>query len=163
MKDWFDNLEQREKRTLIGGGVALAILMVYFLVWDPFINGMVRLEKNIDSQRQSLSWMRDSAQEAKQLKTQNRSLPAGADSGQSILAVIDRTAKAAKLGGSVKRIRPDGKTKAQVWLEDAPFNDLIPWLEQLQKRQGIYLETSVIEKQAKSGLVSARLVFAGAG
>ena len=157
MKEWFDGLETRERYILIGGGVASFFIILYFMIWSPFITKMVTLEKSIIEHEENIVWMREAAQKAKTLKKQNPT--ARSSSGGSLLAVIDRTAKSSKLGKAVKRIRPDGQNKAQVWLEDAEFDDVVRWLENLQKQQNITLETSVIEKQSKPGIVNARLVF----
>jgi general secretion pathway protein M len=78
-----------------------------------------------------------------------------------LLGTIDRTAKAGDLGKSVKRVQPDGQTKARVWLENANFDAMIKWLESLQRQQGIRIVTSVIEKQEEAGIVNARLVLEG--
>jgi type II secretory pathway component PulM len=79
-----------------------------------------------------------------------------------LLGTIDRTAKTKKLSDSVKRIQPDGTSKARVWLDDAQFDRVIPWLEELQRRQGINVESAMLEKQDKEGLISARIVFVAA-
>ena len=46
MKDWFDNLDIREKRILIIGVVVLFFALTYLLVWEPFIKKTAALEKS---------------------------------------------------------------------------------------------------------------------
>ena len=107
--------------------------------------------------------MEQSAEEAKQLQSKLKaSGSSGRTKGQSLLGIIDRTAKTGKLGKSVKRVQPDGQTKARVWMENASFDSMVNWLEKLQRQQGIRIVTSVIEKQDEPGLVNARLVLEGA-
>lgn len=162
MKDWFDNLDVREKRILIIGAVVLLVAMMYFLAWEPFIKKSAALEKSNQENTALLAWMEQSAEEAKELRAKLKaSGPAGSTKGQSLLGIIDKTAKSGNLGKSVKRVQPDGESKARVWLENANFNDVIKWLESLQRRQGIHIVTSVIEKQEEAGLVNARLVLEG--
>jgi general secretion pathway protein M len=120
------------------------------------------LEQSNRENQELLAWMEQSAQEAKKLQAKLKSNgPTGSAKGQSLLGIIDRTAKTANLGKSVKRVQPDGESKARVWLENAPFNETVKWLENLQRQQGIHIVTSVVEKQEEAGLVNVRLVLEG--
>ena len=162
MKDWFNNLEQRERRMLIAGGIMLVILVLYLSVWEPLVTKTQVLKKTNQYNHELISWMEQSASEARELQAKIKAGgPSGRSKDQSLLGIIDRTAKTAKLGKSVKRVQPDGKTKARVWLEDVSFNDMIKWLEGLQRSEGIHIETTVIEKRDEPGLVNARLVLEG--
>ncbi|MCI0504606.1 MAG: type II secretion system protein M [Gammaproteobacteria bacterium] len=162
MKDWFGSLDPRERRILIAGAVVLLAAMLYLLVWEPFMKKTAELEQSNRENQELLTWMEQSAEEAKKLQAKLKiNGPTGGDKGQSLLGTIDRTAKTANLGKSVKRVQPDGQSKARVWLENAPFNDTVKWLENLQRQQGIHIVTSVVEKQEESGLVNVRLVLEG--
>ena len=160
MKEWFAGLEPRERQLIISGGIILLVMLLYLVVWEPIANANVALRSSYQNSQQLIEWMEDAAEEAKALQAKiQESGPSDRSSGQSLLGIIDRTAKRDKLGSSVKRVQPDGKTGARVWLENAVFNDVIKWLENLQHKEGIRLETTVIEKQDDPGLVNARLVF----
>lgn len=160
MKEWYAGLEPRERRLMIGAGVFLIVMLFYLLVWEPIAKDNEALRLSYQNSQQLIDWMEDAAEEAKALQAKiSASGPSGSSENQSLLGIIDRTAKRDKLGSSVKRVQPDGKTGARVWLENAIFNDMIKWLENLQHKEGIRLVTTVIEKQEEPGLVNARLVF----
>ena len=160
MKDWFSALEPRERRLMIGAAAFLVVMLFYLLVWEPIAKDNEALRLSYENSQQLIDWMEDAAEEAKALQAKvKESGPSGSSKNQSLLGIIDRTAKRDKLGPSVKRVQPDGKTGARVWLENAIFNDMIKWLENLQHKEGIRLVTTVIEKQDDPGLVNARLVF----
>lgn len=160
MKDWFAGLEPRERQLLVGGAIVLTVMLLYLLVWEPIAKDNEALKVRYQNNQQLIAWMEDSAEEARALQSKIKaSGPASGSSNQSLLGVIDKTAKQNKLGPSVKRVQPDGKTGARVWLEKAVFNDVIKWLEKLQHKEGVRLVTTVIEKQDEAGLVNARLVF----
>ncbi|MGD8884356.1 MAG: type II secretion system protein M [Gammaproteobacteria bacterium] len=162
MKEWYNNLEPRERRILIIGAGVLVIAMLYLLGWEPLVNKTAKLRDSIDTNQELVSWMENAAEQAQQMQAQISARgPTGKKSGQSLLGTIDRTAKAGDLGKSVKRVQPDGQTKARVWLENANFDAMIKWLESLQRQQGIRIVTSVIEKQEEAGIVNARLVLEG--
>lgn len=163
MKEWYDGLEPRERRILIAGVTLLVVALLYLIAWEPLVKKISTLEKTNQENQELLVWMEQSAAEAQQLQAKLKaSGPSGRSKGQSLLGTIDRTAKTSKLGKSVKRVQPDGQTKARVWLENVSFDSMVNWLEKLQRQQGIRIVNTVIEKQDDPGLVNARLVLEGA-
>ena len=158
MKEWFESLEARERHMVIGGAITLLVLSIYFLGWEPFINRLHFLEDSTQQKQVDLAWMKNAANEVKQLQA-THAAPVRFASGQSLLGVIDRSAKTKQLGDSVKRVQPDGTSKARVWLENAKFDVVIGWLEELERRYGVGIETITFEKQAEEGLVDARISF----
>ena len=162
MKEWFESLEARERRIMLGGAVVLLLMSIYFLAWEPFITGLHDLQESTLRKQIDLTWMQNAAAEVKQLKA-NSSAPAQLASGQSILGIIDRTSKQKKLSESVKRVQPDGASQARVWLESANFDVVIRWMEELQTRHGIIIDTVTFDKKEEAGLVDARITFQAAG
>lgn len=161
MKEWFDSLEARERRIMLGGAVVLLLVIIYFLGWEPFINRLHELRESTQKKQLDVAWMQNAAQQVKQLQARNTA-PAQLGAGQSLLGVIDRTAKLKKLGDSVKRVQPDGSSKARVSLESANFDVVIAWLEELERRYGVGIETITFEKREEPGLVDARINFIAA-
>lgn len=163
MKAWFDSLELRERRMLIVGGVLLAITLFYVAVWEPLEHGVEAQRQRNAEQQALLQWMQQAVSEVKQLRGAS-GRPAQLAKGQSLLAAIDRAARANQLGGALKRVQPDGSNRARVWLEGASFDKLVRWIDSLQRRQGVRVVSSVFEAREESGRVDARLVFeSGAG
>lgn len=158
MKEWFESLEARERRMVIGGAITLLVLSIYFLGWEPFIKGLHNLQESTQRKQVDLVWMQNAAKEVKQLQA-TQTAPVRFASGQSLLGVIDRSAKAKQLGDSMKRVQPDGTSKARVWLENAKFDVVIGWLEELERRYGVSIESITFEKQDEEGLVDARISF----
>lgn len=158
MKDWFNNLETRERRILIAGGLGLAIILIYFMGWDPLKQKVDNLEQQVAAQRGTLQWMEQAAQEVRLLSAQGQrpSLPSG---GQSLLALVDTTAKNAGLSGAVKRLQPEGDNSVRVWMEQASFDALVLWLGKLANNYGIEASSLNIERQATAGQVNARLTL----
>ena len=161
MKEWFDSLEARERRIMLVGAVVLLLVIIYFLGWEPFINRLHELRESTQKKQLDVAWMQNAAQQVKQLQARNTA-PAQLGAGQSLLGVIDRTAKLKKLGDSVKRVQPDGSSKARVSLESANFDVVIAWLEELERRYGVGIETITFEKREEPGLVDARINFIAA-
>ncbi|NOX91400.1 MAG: type II secretion system protein M [Gammaproteobacteria bacterium] len=159
MKAWFNGLEANERRLLIVGGGLLLVIFLYVGIWEPLTDKVETLRVSTTEQAALLAWMRSAAQEVKQLRGRSgqQAKPAG---GQSLLSLVDRTAKSGRLGPALKRVQPDGDEKVGVWLEAANFDDLVRWLAALETRHGVRVVSSVFQALETSGRVDARLVFA---
>jgi len=159
MKAWFNGLEANERRMLIVGGGLLLVILLYMGIWEPLTDEVETLRASTAEQTALLTWMRSAAQEVKQLRGRGgqQARPA---SGQSLLSLVDRTAKSGRLGTALKRVQPDGDEKVGVWLEAANFDDLVRWLVALETRHSVRVVSSVFQALETPGSVNARLVFA---
>ena len=158
MKDWYNKLEPRERKFLIAGGTALIIAFLYFIMWQPFVKKLERLEKSTQEQQKLVTWMKARAVEVKQLRQASGPV-ANIPKGRSLLGVIDKTTKARRLDTAVKRVKPEGDSKARVWLESADFNAIIRWIEELQRQQGVKVVNAVVDRTKEPGKVDARIIF----
>jgi len=161
MKEWFASLEQRERHLVISGAVLLGLMLIYVVVWEPLTNNVNTLRVSTSEQASTLHWMRQAAQEVNKLRGSggNRTKSTG---GQSLLSMVDSTAKSGRLGAALKRVQPDGERRVRVWMEAASFDDVMRWLVLLDARYGVTIENSVFEMKQESGRVDARLVFEAA-
>lgn len=158
MKAWLENLAPRERMMLAGGAAALALLLFYALVWSPLRSGVTELGADVESQRETLRFMRKSAAEVKALRTAGGSGAAGLG-GQSLLALVDRSARSKGLGPALKRVEPEGKNNVRVRLEGASFDAMVGWLAAMARSNGIYASSMSIERTDATGRVNVRLTL----
>lgn len=81
------------------------------------------------------------------------------DPSQSLLGIANNSSK--KFNISFKRFEPVGDDGLSLWLDAAVFNNMIVWLELLDKRYGIVVKEIAVDRQDDSGLVNVRLVLQG--
>ncbi len=160
MMVYWAQLKPRERILVIGSGLFIILLMLYALLWEPFVNKADQLNDRIPGQMDLVAWMEQAALEVQELKA-NKQQKSQIKGGQSMLAVIDRTAKQRRL--SMKRVEPDGSRRVRVWLERASFDDLLLWIGSVQKEYGIRVNSMVVDKEDEPGLVNARLTFGRVG
>ncbi|HEY0634508.1 MAG TPA: type II secretion system protein M [Gammaproteobacteria bacterium] len=155
MKELWRNLQPRDQRILLGGAVVVVLLLVYLLAWEPYQQEVTRLREAVTAKRLDLQVMQQAAAEIDNLRRAGAGgqLPAG----QSIMGVVDSSAKRFNVGAGIKRIQPEGESSVKVWAEQVPFDDLIRWLDELQKSSGIIIHTLSIERQETGGLVNVRM------
>ena len=46
MKEWYDNLDNRERRILFIGSAVLVVALLYLLAWEPLVKKIDSLEKS---------------------------------------------------------------------------------------------------------------------
>ena len=157
MKEFLDKLSERD-RMLLAVAVSAVIVAGMILAWHSFSGRIDRLQDIVADQHMTLDYMKQSAREVQSLRGQ---APQRSSGGQSLMALMDKTARQAGLSGAVKRIEPEGQNKVRVRLEGAVFDDLMRWLEALGGGYGIQVESVTIDRQDTIGMVNARLTLTG--
>jgi general secretion pathway protein M len=157
MKEWWQSKTPQEHMAMIIGAVAILLLLVYLLMWRPFVQSLDKKALRVESQQVTLKWMQDNLDLVKSLRSQQRGK--GASSNEALLTLVDRTAKKIQLRQQIQRIKPQGDNAVQLWIEQAPFDTIIKWLGQLTHTHAIEIDSLTIDKQDKPGLVNARLVL----
>lgn len=156
MKDLLAGLGARDRFLLLAGGVVIAIALLYGLVWKPLGDRVASLRVAVVDQAALLQWMQGTAQDIRQLRGQQRP---GAGERASLLSLTDRTARERGLGAAIRRVEPEGGDKVRIQLEQAPFDDMVGWLELLISRHGVRIEIISIDARDQAGLVNARLTL----
>lgn len=156
------NLNPRERNALVIGGIILGVLLIYTVLWAPFSNKVEKLEHTVQEQRALQLWINTASAEAQRLRaTKSTHSTAQNIAGQSLLSVVDQAAKQDRLGSALKRIEPEGATKVRVWIEQAPFDDVVLWMGNLQNTYGVRVTNVSIDRQGTSALVNARITVEG--
>ncbi|MEO7558207.1 MAG: type II secretion system protein M [Gammaproteobacteria bacterium] len=162
MKAWFMQLAAHERRLVIAGAALLVIFLLYLLAWEPLIKHRQELRQTVKEQQALVEWMRQAAREAEQLRAAHSGGAGKLPAGQSLLAVVDQSAKSSGLGTAMKRVEPEGQDIARVWFEQAKFDELVLWLEGMQRNFGVGVVSIVLERQDQPGLINARVTLQGA-
>lgn len=156
MMSYLNKLSGRDRRIVLVTIPVVAVLMVYFLLWRPLSHHRDRLGDLVVQKQYDLVWMQQAAKELKDIK---RQAPQKLRPGQSIMALMDQTARQTRLNNALKRVEPDGDDKVRVRLEQAVFDDLVGWIELLNDRYDVVIDNITVDRHETSGVVNARLTF----
>jgi general secretion pathway protein M len=148
----FAKLSGRERRMVIAGGVLAVIILVFGIV-IPLDHSVAQARARLAKKHADLSWMQSVARELA------ASAPPPAASGESLLVIIDRSARESGLAGALAGSEPGGPGSLSVRLERAPFDTLIVWLARLAQQNGVSVDSAIIEKAGAPGLVNAAIVL----
>jgi len=162
MKQWWDNLQASERRTLTLGGIALAVILFYFMIWLPGHQGAAMLEQQVTEARRLKSWMQQASAEARALGAAAAPAPTpGGNGGQGLFALADQSARQAGLANAIRRVEPSGNNRVRVNLEQASFDDMIRWLATLKTRHGVEVDNITVRAANAAGRVNVQLMLEG--
>lgn len=153
--DYYYSLPEKDQKAVkLLGGFA-AIMIVIFGLLLPAVSYSSDAQADYRENSATLAWM----QANKHLVASGGSR-GSRDPGQSLLGIANRSSKSFNI--NFKRYEPVGDSGLRLWLEQISFNNMILWLERLDKQFGIQVkEISVESQNNNNGLVTVRLVLQG--
>jgi len=151
---WRD-LDQRQRRLLAGTGVFLLALLIYVQAWEPLVEARTLARERVAQQQMVLDWLEAVAPVAGQWRARRAGRRGLGD--QTLLGVVDATARESGLAGALSRIEPVGDDRVRVWLDGAPFETTLGWLQQLALRHPVEFSQFSAERSAVEGQVNVRV------
>jgi general secretion pathway protein M len=146
-------MSERERRMVLIGAVvgALILLLGVILPLDHSVNAA---RTRVDQKQRDLVWMRNVA------PVLRASAPAAAPAnGESLLVVVDRSARESGLGSALAGSEPSGPGGLRVRLEKAPFDAIVGWLARLAQQNGIRVDGATVDSAGAPGLVNASVIL----
>lgn len=157
MKDWYLGLEPRERMFVLVGGVLAVVFLFWGVLINPLYSASATTERRIESKQNTLTFLRGAAAE---LAAAGEAPAAQADlAGQSLVVIVDRSARAAGLGTALTRNQPVGEDAISVRMENAAFDNLARWLVAVNASSGLAIESASFDRTPEDGRVNASLVL----
>lgn len=154
MKEWYQNLAPRE-RTILAGGALLAIVIVFWgLVWKPLVDQRARYTDDLDVKTRLLADLERASRIAAAPST------AAGGARQSLLIVIDSSARTFGLAEAFTQTRPNGPNEISVSFQRAPFDMIIAWLVELERTHGITVTSASMTGAGQPGLINGQVFLA---
>ncbi|HWM67777.1 MAG TPA: type II secretion system protein M [Steroidobacteraceae bacterium] len=152
MKFSLDTMSPREQQLVRIGGIALVAILI-FGVLMPLDSSVSKARARISKKQADLVWMRGAAPMLAAFG------PAHQSNGESLIVIVDRSARESGLGSSLAGSDPSGPGGIQVRLEKAPFDAMIGWLSRLSQQNGIGVDGATIDGAGTPGIVNAAIVL----
>jgi general secretion pathway protein M len=149
---WFAALSERERRIVQIAAVLVPLLLVVGVLL-PLDRSVAQAHERLAKKRNDLAWMQGVAPEL----AASPQPPSAA--GESLLVIVDRSARESGLSGALAGSEPAGPGGLSLRLQKAPFDTLIAWLARLAQQNGIRVDSATIDSAGAPGLVNAALVL----
>lgn len=157
MKDWFDNLEPRERLLVALAAVVVTLALAWLLLIHPlYVAGSQRAER-VAQLRSDLARANTLGAEIRALAASGGPRVTQADANQSLMILLERSAREAGL--QVNQSRPLDTATVRVRFESAPFDTLVRWLGTLASRYGVQADVVSLDKLGAPGMVDAQITL----
>jgi general secretion pathway protein M len=154
LKAWYGSLQQREQRVVAVGAFALGLIIIIGGILLPLQSAVSRAIQASETRREDLAWMRVNAPE---IRARGGDLPAA--TGEAPVVLVDRVGREAGLASALRGTQPNNTGGVRVQLEAAPFDTLVTWLDTLDRRYGLAIESITVDRTPAPGLVNASISF----
>lgn len=158
LKQWFNALPQKEQWMVSATGMLIFVTLFYLVIWEPVHVSLQQEKQKQQSQNEILLWMQQASTEVKTLRASGGRSNIR-DKNKPTTLVIEQTINNAGLKASVSKIESSGNSGARVTLNEAPFNQILVWLNTLASHNAIHVVSASIERGTKPGRANARLSF----
>lgn len=127
LKSTFLQLSEREQRLVIISAVLVIVAIFYWGIWSPLNTSLEQGQTAVNNQTELLAWVQKNANRAAQLR---RSGDNNTRFSGSLPQAVNQSASRMKI--AISRMQPQGD-ELQVWIDQAPFNDILSWLQSMEK------------------------------
>lgn len=146
IKKYWLSLQPRERTVLTVGGVIVSLIMLYTFLFQPWHKALNHMEAALPGLRTNLVWMRQQS-EGLQNGSVKRNAPQIRGLNQSLLSVVQQSAKRAKLSQAIQQMSPaQNNNEVRVVLEGANFNNWLKWIDELYKSYGVDIKQVTAER-----------------
>ncbi len=147
MRDWFENLEAREKMFVSVGVVVVALSLVYGFAWAPLDRNHAQVTASVSDWQQSLTELRP-------LRGAVQSSATGtprATTQQSPIIIVDQTLRSRGLEQYRQRSQPTTSNGIRIEFENVAFDELVLWLGDLADQYGLHVQAGSLSAGGRSG------------
>ena len=156
MKEWFAGLNQREQLSLFVLGIALVLYLLYLLAWAPLAQRREELALQNESVGESLQRVDAMVSEIMRLREGG----VASTARRNLTSLVNQST--GRHGLQVSRLQPNSRGDIQVRLENAVFDDLLAWLDDVENREGLLVTEIAITRSGTTGRVNATIRIAQA-
>jgi general secretion pathway protein M len=154
LKAWYAGLQQREQRVVAVGAVALGLIILILGILMPLQSAVSSAIQGNATRREDLAWMRANAPE---IRARAGEVPE--PTNDAPVVVVDRIGREVGLGSALRGTQPNATGGVRVQLESASFDTMVTWLDTLDRRFGLAIESITVDHTPAPGLVNASISF----
>ena len=151
MKDWFVQLNQREQLSVLVLAAALGLYLLYMLLWLPLDDRREQLAQQNEGIAGSLQRVDAMVSEIIRLREGG----GASASRRNLTSLVNQST--GRHGLQVSRLQPNSRGDIQVRLENAVFDDVVAWLDEVENREGLLVTEIAITRSGNVGRVNATI------
>lgn len=153
MREWYRNLSERDRRIVNIGSVVVVVLVILGIVL-PLNRNIAQARQRVTVKQGDLAFIQSAVPQLAGAGPR-----AGVAGGESLIVLVDSSARESGLGKSLASSQPTGERGLRVRFERVAFDGLVAWLARLAQNHGVSVDSAEIESAGEPGLVNAGLVL----
>ncbi|WP_299666358.1 type II secretion system protein M [uncultured Psychromonas sp.] len=147
IKEWWDNISEREQQLTFISLVVVFIAVIYFLIWQPIATNLAASQQKLQSSEQTLQWVESNANKLVVAGVGNKKTTARK---QNLSQLISNTAKRNKI--VISRIQ-NRNGSVDIWINQVEFNQFLKWITALQNQYQIQVNSADLNQDKTQGMV----------
>jgi type II secretory pathway component PulM len=153
LQAWFQELEPRERYTVLGGAVVVVLIIVYSLLIS-LQRQVTAAQVRFGERQADLLWLQSVAPQLAALRSASST-----HGSESLVVLTDRIARGAGLASAIKGNQQSEDGSLSVHLEQAPFDAFMAWTGELVQQHGVQPVSASIEATTTPGLINATVTL----
>lgn len=154
-QNYWNNADTRERYTLLVGAVITVAMIIWLLLFQPLNSALHRQERINKSLSQQWLVAKQSAQQLQQTVGSNHSGTSSLNTSENISQAISNSLAAHNL--SLSSYQPNGSSSAIIQFEDAKFQSLLPWLNDVDQSSQLQLQQIKLKALDSNDRISAHI------
>lgn len=155
LKTRWTQLAPREQRLISWGGSGLLLALLYVYAWQPLNAERLKLRANLPQLRADAALMATQAEEAQHLRQNVQRLPASSPIKAAIQQAMNESGEAIPSA----QITQSDDHHANISISVIPFDRWVSWLNLMQQKQHIRLDSCRIEALPQAGMIQLQAVL----
>ena len=159
LRELWNERAPRERALLAGGALAIALVALVVLLWQPGLAASGRLSATLPKLRAQVELMRAQQSEIAALRKSAGAVAQGGD----LRVLLQSSVGRAPFAKSVQRIDAASGERATVLVAAASFDEWLRWVTEAQREAGARLERCRVSALDTPGAVRAEATFVALG
>jgi len=152
----FQSLSHRDRLFILVGGIFVALMLFYFMIWSPLNARNEELLSDNAQTRELIDWMKKAKV---QLIQYHQQLKNKATSNVSLLTAIEQSVKRNRLDVVARDIKQVDKNSVSVSFAEVSYLAVMKWIDEVQTTALTKIEKVSIQKTPKPGVVHVEITL----
>lgn len=155
--EWWRNLSLHEQRVVAVGGAIAGSLLFYLIIWQPYLDRLETMRKQIQTEYKTLAWMQAADKEVNKLEKQTTK---GATMTPiALLSVLQKQVDEASLATTLTQLKQATQDSVEMHFQKVYFDQMINLLIKVIKEQNVSITHLSVIADATPGIVNADIVL----
>ena len=156
--EWWRNLSLHEQRVVSVGGAIASFLLFYLIIWNPYLDRLDVMRKQIQTEYKTLAWMQAADKEMNKLEKQTTK---GTTSMTpvALMSVLQKQVDEAGLASVMTQLKQTTQDSVEMQFQKVSFDQMVSLLIKVIKEQNVSITHLSATADTTPGVVNADIIL----